>query len=100
MSSPLIGLAAPATHWTYKVTEIFIDATRNVAPTAQGYASDQDQLRLRLARRFTPRFAGFLGARAIYEDPLRGAGTQVSARAQHYNYATAGSNGACSGSFP
>jgi hypothetical protein len=78
------------THWTYKVTEIFIDATRNVAPTAQGYASDQDQLRLRLARRFTPRLAGFLGARVIYDDPLRGAVPQVSARTQHYNYATAG----------
>ena len=77
------------THWTYQVTEIFVDATRSVAPTAQGYAVNQDQLRLRFARRFTPRFAGFVGVRAIYEDPLR-AGIAPTARVQHYNYATAG----------
>ncbi len=79
------------THWTYSVSEIFIDATRNVAPTQFGYAVNQDQLRLRLARRLTPRFAAFLGARAIYEAPLSGAvasGTVV--RAQHYDYATTG----------
>ena len=77
------------TQWTYSLTEIFLDATRNVAPTAQGYAVNQDQLRLRVARRFTPRFAGFLGVRTIYEDPLRGA-VAPTARAQHYNYATTG----------
>ena len=77
------------THWTYSVAEIFLDATRNVAPTAQGYAVNQDQLRLRVARRFTPRFAGFLGLRTIYEDPLRAA-VAPTAQVQHYNYATAG----------
>jgi hypothetical protein len=77
------------THWTYRVTEIFVDATRNVAPTAQGYAVHQDQLRLRLERRFTPRFAGFLGVRAIYEDPLRGA-VAPTVRVQHYKYGTTG----------
>ena len=77
------------THWTYSVAEIFLDATRNVAPTAQGYAVNQDQLRLRVARRFTPRFAGFLGLRSIYEDPLRAA-VAPTAQVQHYNYATAG----------
>jgi hypothetical protein len=77
------------TQWTYSVTEIFIDATRSVAPTAQGYAVNQDQLRLRLARRFTPRFAGFLGVRAIYEEPLRGA-VATTVVAQHYNYGTTG----------
>lgn len=77
------------TQWTYSLTEIFIDATRSVAPTAQGYAVIQDQLRLRVARRFTPRFAGFLGVRTIYDDPLRGA-VAPTVRAQHYNYATTG----------
>lgn len=87
--------AGAGTHWTYTVTEIFVDATRNVAPTPQGYAVNQDQLRLRLSRRVTPRFAAFVGARAIYESPLDGAiataGVTTGAiRAQHYNYATAG----------
>jgi hypothetical protein len=98
-SGPLAGVSdvssstnwsgGAGTNWTYQVTEIFVDATRGVAPTAQGYAVNQDQLRLRLARRFTPRFAGFVGVRAIYEDPLR-AGIAPTARVQHYNYATAG----------
>jgi hypothetical protein len=77
------------TQWTYSLTEIFLDATRNIAPTPQGYAVNEDQLRLRVARRFTPRFAGFLGLRTIYEDPLRGA-IAPTARVQHYNYATTG----------
>ena len=77
------------TRWTYRVTEIFADATRNVAPTAQGYAVNQDQLRLRLARRFTPRFAGFLGVRTIYEEPLRAA-VAPTVRVQHYSYGTTG----------
>jgi hypothetical protein len=83
--------AGAGTHWTYNLTEIFIDATRNVAPTPQGYAVNLDQLRLRLAHRLTPRFAAFLGARAIYESPLDGAVPAVPVvHATHYNYATTG----------
>jgi hypothetical protein len=83
--------AGAGTHWTYSLTEIFVDATRDVAPAPQGYAVNLDQLRLRLAQRLTPRFAAFLGARAIYESPLNGAVTAVPiVRAQHYNYATTG----------
>lgn len=74
-------------HWAYRVAEIFVDGTRDVAPTPQGYTVNQEQLRLRVARRFTPRFAAFLGLRTIYEDPLR---ATVAAHVQHYNYATAG----------
>jgi hypothetical protein len=77
------------TQWTYTVTEVFLDATRSVAPTGQGYALNQNQLRLRLARRFTPRLAGFLGARTIYQEPLAGSAV-LNERAQHYNYGTAG----------
>ncbi len=77
------------TQWTYSLTEIFLDATRNVAPTAQGYAVIQDQLRLRVARRFTPRFAAFLGVRSIYDDPLHEA-IAPTVQAQHYNYGTTG----------
>ncbi len=83
--------AGAGTHWTYRLTEIFVDATRNVAPTPQGYAVNLDQLRLRLSQRLTPRFAAFLGARAMYESPLDGAVPVVPiVRAQHYNYATTG----------
>jgi hypothetical protein len=89
VSSTTNWTGGAGTQWTYRLTEIFVDATRNVAPTAQGYAVIQDQLRLRLARRFTPRFAGFLGVRAIYEEPLRGA-VAPTVRAQHYNYGTMG----------
>lgn len=81
--------AGAGTHWSYILTEIFLDATRNVAPTAQGYAANQNQLRLRLARRFTPRLAGFLGMRTIYEEPVPGT-VGVNLRSQHYNYATTG----------
>jgi hypothetical protein len=77
------------THWTYQVTEIFIDATRNVEPTALGYVVNDNQLRLRIARSFTPRFAGFIGARAIYDQPVHGAGATALA-ADHYYFATAG----------
>jgi hypothetical protein len=83
--------AGAGTHWIYSLTEIFVDATRNVAPTPQGYAVNLNQLRLRLAERLTPRFAAFVGARAIYESPLNGAVPAVPiVHAQHYNYATTG----------
>jgi hypothetical protein len=75
-------------HWTYQVTEIFADLTRNVAPTPQGYAVKETQLRLRLSRRVTERLAGFVGARAIVEDPF--SGTVANVPTQHYVYATTG----------
>lgn len=76
------------TQWTYSVTEIFLDAIRDVAPAAQGYVVNQNQLRLRFARRFTPRLAFFVGARTIYDEPLPG--SPPSAQSQHYNYGTTG----------
>jgi hypothetical protein len=75
-------------HWTYQVTEVFADLTRNVAPTPQGYAVKESQLRFRLSRRVTERLAGFVGARAIIEDPF--SGTVVNVPTQHYVYATTG----------
>lgn len=77
------------TQWTYSLTEIFLDAMRSIAPSGQGYAVTQNQLRLRLAQRLTPRFAAFLGARTIYEEPLSGS-VAPNVRPQHYNYATTG----------
>lgn len=76
--------------WTFQVTELFIDALRDVEPTGLGYAVSRTQLRLRLERRFTPTLAGFLGARAIYDDPVSEAILPGVARQQHYIYGTTG----------
>jgi hypothetical protein len=77
------------TRWTYPLTEIFLDAVRSIAPTGQGYAVHQDQLRLRLAQRLTPRLAAFLGLRTIYQEPLPGS-VGPNVHSQHYYYATTG----------
>jgi hypothetical protein len=76
------------THWTYQVTELFADLTRNVAPTAQGYAVTESQLRLRLSRRLTERFAAFVGVRGIIQEPF--SGTVAGLPTQHYVFATGG----------
>lgn len=75
--------------WSYTLTEIFVDLTRDVEPTGLGYGVNRDQLRLRVARRFTPRFAGFLGARAIHDDPIPGS-VASTVQAQRYGYGTVG----------
>ena len=75
--------------WTYTLTEVFVDLTRDVEPTGLGYAVNRDQLRLRVARRFTPRVAGFLGARVIHDDPLP-ASAVATVQAQRYYYGTVG----------
>jgi hypothetical protein len=81
------GLGA---QWTWQVTELFLDALRDVEPTGLGYAVARSQVRLRLERRFTPRLAGFIGARTIYDDPINEDVEPNTARASHYNYATTG----------
>jgi hypothetical protein len=75
--------------WTFTLTEIFVDLTRDAEPTGQGYVVNRDQLRLRVARRFTPRLAGFLGARAIHDDPVPGS-VPATVVAQRYNLGTVG----------
>jgi hypothetical protein len=75
--------------WTFTLTEIFVDLTRDVEPIGLGYVVDRDQLRLRVARRFTPRLAGFLGARAIHDDPVTGS-VPPTVAARRYNYGTVG----------
>jgi hypothetical protein len=100
LSGPIAGEPAASTsttsatggagaQWTYTLTEIFVDLTRDVEPTGQGYGVNRDELRLRVARRFTPRFAGFLGARAIHDDPLPGS-VAPTVQPQRYKYATVG----------
>jgi hypothetical protein len=75
--------------WTFVLTEIFVDLTRDAEPTGQAYLVNRNQLRLRVARRFTPRLAGFLGARAIHDDPVTGSAPSTVV-AQRYNYGTVG----------
>jgi hypothetical protein len=79
------GLGA---HWTYQVTDLFVDLTREVAPTAQGYAVKQSQLRLRFERRVTERFAAFVGVRGINDDPFSQSGATIPS--QRYLYGTTG----------
>jgi hypothetical protein len=75
--------------WTYTLTEIFVDLMRDVEPTGQGYVVNRDQLRLRVARRFSQRLAGFLGVQAIHDDPLPGS-VAPTVQAQRYYYGTVG----------
>jgi hypothetical protein len=88
-SSTTTATGGVGAHWTYTLTEIFIDLTRDVEPTGLGYPVDRDQLRLRVAQRFTPRLAGFLGARAIHDDPVPGS-VAPTVKAQRYLYSTVG----------
>jgi hypothetical protein len=88
-SSTTTATGGVGVQWTYTLTEIFIDLTRDVEPTGLGYGVDRDQLRLRVARRFTPRLAGFLGAHAIHDDPVPGS-VAPTVKAQRYIYGTVG----------
>jgi hypothetical protein len=88
-SSTTTATGGVGVHWTYTLTEIFMDLTRDVEPTGLGYGVDRDQLRLRVARRFTPRLAGFLGAHAIHDDPIAGS-VAPTVNAQRYIYGTVG----------
>ncbi len=87
--STTTGTGGAGAQWTFMVTEIFVDLTRDAEPTGQGYVVNRDQLRLRVARRFTARLAGFLGARAIHDDPVSGS-VPPAVVAQRYNYGTVG----------
>jgi hypothetical protein len=88
-SSTTTATGGAGAQWTYTLTEIFIDLTRDVEPTGQGYGVYRDQLRWRMARRFTPRLAGFLGARAIHDEPVPGS-VAPGATNQRYAYGTVG----------
>jgi hypothetical protein len=71
-SSTTTVTGGAGTQWTYTLTEIFVDLTRTVEPSGVGYVVNRDQLRMRIARHFTPRLAGFLGLRGIHDDPVAG----------------------------
>jgi hypothetical protein len=80
--------AGLGTHWTFQVTEVFVDLTRNVSPTGIGYSVVESSLRLRYAWRVTPKFATFVGARAIDDQAFAGVGANLPT--QKYAFATAG----------
>jgi hypothetical protein len=88
-SSATTATGGAGAQWTYTLTEIFVDVTRDVEPTGLGYEVNRDQLRLRVARRFTARFAGFLGARAIHDDPVPGS-VGPTVQQQRYYLGTVG----------
>jgi hypothetical protein len=63
-------IAGAGVHWSLQVTEVFLDATRSVAPGGSGFAVTEDQLRLAANRRLTQKFAVFVGVRGIRYSPL------------------------------
>jgi hypothetical protein len=67
-------------NWAFQITTVFLDATRSVSPSAQGYAVLQDQLRLRVEHRVTPRLADFVGVTGIKNTSLGNQTTALSDR--------------------
>ena len=67
-------------NWSFQVTTVFVDATRAVSPSAQGFALLQDQLRVRVEHRVTPRLADFVGITGIKNQSLGNASTALSDR--------------------
>jgi hypothetical protein len=49
------------------LTDLFLDVTHSVGPTASGFVVQRDQLRLRLTRLISPRFSVFGGLRGIQD---------------------------------
>lgn len=52
-------------HWKYQVTDVVVDLMRTALPSSFGVLVNQDELRLRVTRRFTPMIAGFVAVRGI-----------------------------------
>jgi hypothetical protein len=80
--------AGAGVNWTFQVTTVFLDAMRSIAPSSGGYAVDQDQLRLRLEHRVTPRLADLFSVTGIRNNSLGNESTAQSDR--RYIAATAG----------
>jgi hypothetical protein len=64
--------------WAFQVTSVFLDLTRSVNPSPSGVTVEQDQLRFRLERRFTPKMAAFVGIVGVKQDPLGNPATAVA----------------------
>jgi opacity protein-like surface antigen len=51
--------------WSFEVTQVFLDVTRQLDPNASGRMVERDQLRFQLRRQVSPLAAIFLSARGI-----------------------------------
>jgi hypothetical protein len=58
-------------NWDFRLTQLFLDATRTLDPNARGYSILRDQLRLRVERKLTAKSVLLLGVRA-YQDTATG----------------------------
>jgi len=63
-------IAGAGGRWTWPTTNLFVDLTRNVSPTSAGAVVERSQIRLRLLRKLTPRFALLAGARATRDEAV------------------------------
>jgi len=52
-------------HWTYQITDAVVDLLRTAVPSSYGVLVNQDELRFRLRRRFSPMVAGFIAVRGL-----------------------------------
>ena len=62
-------VAGAGMNWTYQVTQVFLDITRDVEPNSTGFTVDRDQLRLSINRSFSAKFTGLVGARYYRDTP-------------------------------
>jgi hypothetical protein len=66
--------------WNFQVTHIVIDALRTTSPSSQGVVVNRDEVRLRLARDFSPRVIGVLALRGIRTNGVGSSADEVRER--------------------
>ncbi|HET9106396.1 MAG TPA: hypothetical protein VFN79_04325 [Steroidobacteraceae bacterium] len=71
--------------WNFQVTQVVIDALRELTPSDAGSVITNDELRFRVLHAFEPRFSGFFGARALR---VRGASNKPGLAIQGEDYVT------------
>jgi hypothetical protein len=63
-------LAGAGVRRSVKLSELFLDATHSVGPTASGFVVQRDQVRFRWTHLFTPRLSMFTGVRGTRDDAV------------------------------
>jgi hypothetical protein len=53
-----------------KLSELFLDATHSIGPTASGFVVQRDQVRFRWTHLFTPRLSMFMGVRGTRDEAV------------------------------
>jgi hypothetical protein len=61
-------IAGAGINWTFQVSQLFVDLTRTVDPSAAGLSVERDQIRLKFNRSLTPKTSVYAGARALRDD--------------------------------